>query len=180
MKNKNKIKALIIILIILGFSWAIIYFLKLNNIKIIQEDFLFTYLGVFLGFALTIYTFGISMLESIKSTIETTDEEILTSSKKKEFFTSILAGFYELKSDILFITYSFLIVVLLTLIKNLVLTERLKNILEGLNSYYLLESIYLAIFLLSLLIIFDLLYSMFNLAEISLYIVKRKINKTNT
>jgi hypothetical protein len=180
MKSRNKLKAIIIILGIVIISWTIVYCLKLTDVKILQEDFLFTYLGVFLGFALTIYTFGISMLETIKTAIENTDEEILTKVKKKEFFNSIISGFNELKSNILFITFSFLIIVFLTLIKNIKYPDSFQILFDRIKLYYPLETIYLAVFLISILIIFDLLYSMFNIAEISLFIIKKKINKTNT
>jgi len=180
MKNKNKIKAVIIVLVVVVISWAIVNCVQLSEIKILQEDFLFTYLGVFLGFAITIYTFGISILDSIKSSIESTEDEILPPERKKKFFNALLSGFHELKSNILFITYSFLIVVVLVIIKNVKYPDNIQILLKKLDYYCLLETIYLSIFILSILIIFDLLYSMFNLAEIALFIIKKKINKTNT
>jgi hypothetical protein len=174
-----RIKAIIISLIIFGLSWIIIFCLKLKEIKILQEDFLFTYLGVFLGFALTIYTFGISMLESIKTAIDNADEQIISENKKKKFFNSILSGFNELKDNILFITFSFLSIVVLALLKNIKYPDKLQLFLDKIKPYHLLETIYLSIFLISILIIFDLLYSMFNISEILLEIIRKKINKTN-
>jgi hypothetical protein len=175
MKAKRKLKSIIIIAFVFAFSWWVVTFLDLTKIKILEEIFLFTYLGVFLGFALTIYTFGISILENIKKPIIEADTKDIDEQKKGIFFNSIISGFNELKANIIFITYSFILVVILAILQNIQYPSSFTEVILFITHIRVVQAIYFSIFILSVVIIVDLLLSMFNLAEISLYIIKIKI-----
>lgn len=169
-KDRWYISAIILIVVYL-LSFFIINQGFVTEIRIIEIDFLLTYLGLFIGFAITIYTFGISILENIKNSI--IESEQITEDKRQKFLNSILNGFVELKQDILVITISFIVVIVLSFVSKLFICigDLKLTIYEFYSS--IIDPVYLSIFIISIITLLDLLFSLFNVSEIYLHLFKQ-------
>lgn len=156
----RKVSLIVFIIFISVFiaSAVLVKYTKINVSKISDDSFLFTYLGIFLGFALTIFTFIVSMVDKIKASIEKDDKK--TVDEKKETQNKIISFYSELKDDIYFIFYSFLIVIVISLFENVI---NIPNFI--LSKDQILIAIKLEIFLLSIYAIYDLCSSAFKISE---------------
>lgn len=125
-----------------------------------ESTSLFTYFGVLIGFALTIYTFGLSMLDGIKQKVNT--HTTLTPQNKIDINAKLVAGFHQIKEDIWFIFYSILFVIMFAVLKEVVNPFGWK--VEYLK---LPETINLTLFLMTTLAMWDIMKALFNLSEIN-------------
>ena len=70
----------------------------ITSFPLFEPTNLFTYFGVLIGFALTIYTFGLSMVDGIKQKVDTHTR--LTQVQKTEIYTKLISGFGQIRSNI--------------------------------------------------------------------------------
>jgi hypothetical protein len=136
-----------------------------SSFAIFDTSSLFTYFGVLIGFALTIYTFGLSMVSDIKSKIFTNKE--LTEDKKKEMYSSLVSGFGEIKGDIWLIFYSILIVIAFAIAK-----EIPNPFGWQVEKFNLPETANLTLFITTTVAMWDIMQTLFNLSEINLELNK--------
>jgi hypothetical protein len=128
---------------------------------------LFTYFGVLIGFALTIYTFGLSMVSDIRTRIEAIEN--FTSEVKIEMDSKLVSGFHEIKGDIWLIFYSIIAVISFAILKGI------QNPF-GWNVVYLKipETINVTLFVTSTHAMWDIMRTLFNLSEINLELNRLK------
>lgn len=163
MKNRY-FKFFIYLLII----WSISYLLidKINGIgkiELFQITSLFTYFGVIIGFAITIYTFSLSMVSEIREKIQ--NSTIISLEKKGELKRELIEGFNEVKEDIWLVFYS---IVLLIINKGLSLFY--VSCFDFLEKQSLVETFNFSLFVLVTIAMWDIMNTMFNLSEINLHL----------
>jgi len=164
------------ILVILLASFYSVNNYDISNIKIVDNEFILTYLGIFLGFAITIYTFGVSMLDSIRSNIDLKDD--ITTVQKARFFKKLLKGFKELKQDIWLMFICFLIVIIFSIGKQIEALSFLKEIeITDTFSFKIDKGINLSIFILSLWATYDLMKALFNVSEIQFELIIKDLEE---
>lgn len=163
--KKNKLSLLYIVLLFIGLfviSCVLVKYTNINIKSISDNSFLFTYLGIFLGFALTIFTFIVSMVDKIKDAIE--KDESKTKAQKEIAQSNILSFYSEIKDDIFLIFYFFLIVTALSLFENVDIPfVNISNFF--ITKIQLIIAIKLELFILSLYAIYDLTSSAFKISE---------------
>jgi hypothetical protein len=140
---------------------------KISKITLFDTSNLFTYFGVLIGFALTIYTFGLTTIPSIKNGIDCIDEKVMAKETKKEVFEQTISGFSQIKEDILVIFFSIIIIVVTAICKDTINPFGWK-----VQNWKVPEKVNLTLFFYSTLCIYDIIKSMFNLAEINLKLLK--------
>ncbi|CAN1553247.1 hypothetical protein MCETHM1_02266 [Flavobacteriaceae bacterium] len=168
MKTKKNKRILLTLLIVsaIGFvSNYIVMTTPISSFSIFDTSNLFTYFGVLIGFALTIYTFGLSMVSDIKSKIDT--HKKLSEEQKKVMYINLVSGFSEIKGDIWLIFYSILIVIGFAIAKEIPnpfgwQVEQLK----------LPDTANLTLFITTTIAMWDIMQTLFNLSEINLELNK--------
>ena len=90
------------ILLILIVAFYISLFSK-TGVKLFDADILIAYIGILIGFAITIYTFSLSLIPQIKD-LMVRDKKI-TTEKREKYIKGLLVGFQELKEDVKLISY---------------------------------------------------------------------------
>lgn len=150
------------ILILLGHILLCFFLVKFTNIC--EQDFFdlnnqITYLGVLLGFALTLYTFGLSTLKDVYDSINKLNFKDIK--KKIEVVDLIKAVFKEIQDDVTIIFWAIVSVFINNVAENTVNpfgwdVENLK----------IPDFISLVIFSLSTHAIYDIMKSLFNLSEL--------------
>ncbi|MBK7106646.1 MAG: hypothetical protein IPH62_15335 [Ignavibacteriae bacterium] len=163
--KKNKLSPVYIILLFIWLffiSCALVKHTNINIKSISDNSFLFTYLGIFLGFALTIFTFIVSMVDKIKDAIE--KDESKTKEQKNIAQINILSFYSEIKDDIFLIFYFFIIVTALSLFENVDIPF-INTSNFFLSKIQLIVAIKLELFILSLYAIYDLTSSAFKISE---------------
>lgn len=107
----------IFLIILLGAlpSLAAIYYLKLSTVKFIGSEFLLGYLGIFLGFAFSIVTFIISLVDKARTKIES--DNSYTETERQE--TKVRIGEFtdEVSDTMKFLFFSFLFVVIIMILE---------------------------------------------------------------
>lgn len=141
----------------------------ISTFSIFDTTSLFTYFGVLIGFALTIYTFGLSMVSDIKQKIETIEK--LNAVQKDEMYNKLVSGFAEIKQDIWLIFYAIIIVIIFAIAK-----EIPNPFGWNVESYKLPETINLTLFITTTIAMSDIMRTLFNLSEINLELNKTKRN----
>lgn len=146
---------------------AICYFLitetSLSKSKLLESEFLFTAIGLLLGFALTLLTFIISMLDKIKEYVK--NNSIRKPESKEQVFLRLERLYRELKDDIYFIFITLIIVSTFLVIERVTFpgSEILKRL--GISKNEIIYIVKLAIFLLNLFVIYDLLSITFRVSD---------------
>lgn len=136
-----------------------------SSFAIFETANLFTYFGVLIGFALTIYTFGLSMVSDIKSKID--NHKKLTDEQKKKMYLSLVSGFGEIKGDIWLIFYSILIVI------GFAIAKEIPNPFNWqVEKYKLPDTANLTLFITTTIAMWDIMQTLFNLSEINLELNK--------
>jgi hypothetical protein len=175
MKNKRAYRIIVNIILVLAICIISNYFVRRTNISnfpLFDSSSLFAYFGVLVGFAITIYTFGLTMVENIKTSVD--DLKDVKDQDKDAIFEKLISGFREIKEDIWIIFYAIIIVVLFAILKNIenpfgLDVERLK----------IPETVNMTLFIYSTLCMFDIMRTLFNLSEINLNLLRRKNNSDN-
>ena len=168
MTHKSKIKKkywvlIYIWLIIFLLSFFAIFFDIINPGFFIQPEFLFTFLGVFIGFAITLYTYCATMFDKVNANLEQDFSGDIIKQKKK-----ILKEIYEeIKDDIVFLFIGLLVVVLVTIIKPFFIELKIKT--EWYT--YIDDALLFSVFILALFAIKDLISVSFKISE---YLITKK------
>ena len=151
-----------IILIIAFANWLVVNTI-VEGYPIFDTVAVFTYFGVLLGFAITIYTFGLSMAENIKNGIN----KLQTSSEeKKKMIESLVSGFNEIKQDIYAIFVSMIIVIGGSIAKNII-----NPFGWTVEKWQVPETLNLGLFFVSTYCMYDIITTLFNLSEINLVLL---------
>jgi len=166
-KTKRFLLTMLIISAIGIFSNYLVRITLISSFAIFETANLFTYFGVLIGFALTIYTFGLSMVSDIKSKID--KHKKLTNQQKNKMYLSLVSGFGEIKEDIWLIFYSILIVI------GFAIAKEIPNPFNWqVEKYKLPETVNLTLFVTTTIAMWDIMQTLFNLSEINLELNKGK------
>jgi hypothetical protein len=172
-KNRRKLYQILIVFLIVGLSIFINININLQKEQLLSFEFIFTYLGVFLGFSIAIYTFIISIIPSIK-------EEILKLDLKKNnvslkmILVKLSSALNELKQGIILVLASFVIQVFVKLLLNYrVCNNTLDQVFP-----LVLPILNLSILFITIVVLIDLIKSMFGIGEISTILLINN-NKNN-
>lgn len=167
---KKKFKRQIISFLIIGIIGIISNFLvrntKVSTFSIFDTTNLFTYFGVLIGFALTIYTFGLSMVTDITNKIDANTK--LTKDQKSKIYESLIEGFNQIKNDIWLIFYSILIVISFSISK-----EISNPFILNVETIKIPETVNLTLFITTTISMWDIMQTLFNLSEINLELNKK-------
>jgi len=96
---------------------AVINIFNSLNFIILETNNMIAYTGAMMGFALTIYTFGISILGQIKDLIKKSVK--IKDENKNDYLDKLLSAFHELKEDVGAIAITLIIVVVASTIQSL-------------------------------------------------------------
>lgn len=156
-------KLILLILIFLSIS----YYVVLNNVVSYEDftktDFLFTFLGVFIGFALTLYTYLTSMFENMKKIIRTKYvNDVITRDSKLDLLPKL---HNEIKDNIVFLIYVLVIVVLIAVLDKSIMKIEFYNCCLNIKMIDVKNSILLTIFSLSILALVDLVRTSFTISD---------------
>jgi hypothetical protein len=155
------IKTIITIIVIIAFANWLVVNTIVETYPIFDTVAVFTYFGVLLGFAITIYTFGLSMAENIKNGINRLQRA--SSDEKKIMIESIVSGFHEIKQDIYAIFISMIIVIGGSIAKNII-----NPFGWTVEKWQVPETLNLGLFFVSTYCMYDIITTLFNLSEINL------------
>lgn len=140
-------------------SVLLVNFTGINEETFFDTNNQITYLGVLIGFALTLYTFGLSVLKDIYEIIESISFKKIEN--KQLIFQELKNTFNEIKSDIILI---------FTCIVSLFINSILQNTPNplGLDVEFLKipEIISISVFILSTLSLLDIMKALFNLSNL--------------
>lgn len=161
----------IIPILIVTIAYILSYLLIKNTdvelLAILNPISLFTYFGVLIGFSITIYTFGLSMIADIKKNIDKIKK--LTTQDKKDMFKGLRNGFSQIKQDIWLIFIGIVLVIIFSILKNI--TNPFGWEIE---KFQIPETINLTLFILSTIAMYDIMKTMFNLSEINMELIKEE------
>lgn len=154
-------KLICIILVTLSLS----YYIVLNDVVsyqyFIETNFLFTFLGVFIGFALTLYTYLTSMFENMKKIIKTKhSDDTKTRDNKLELLPLL---HIEIKEDIIFLIYSLVLVVVVAVLNKPLMSIDLCRFDIDISN--LINASMLSVFFLSILALIDLVRTSFTISD---------------
>lgn len=165
--TKRKIIEALVIIIIGVISNIIIRMTTIASFSMFDTTNLFTYFGVLIGFSLTVYTFGLSMVSDIKSKIEANEK--LSDDKKKKISNSLISGFVQIKEDIWLIFYSIIAIVVFAVAK------QIPNPFGwDVVKWMFPETINLTLFITTTIAMWDIMKTLFNLGEINLELNKHE------
>lgn len=150
------------IIIAIAISCFIINYLKIDIGKANDNDFLFNFFGLLLGFALTIFSFIISIIEKIKDGAEV--KYAKQPKKIKKMQASIKELYQEIKDDIAFTFVSLVIIGMLYIVDYQIANFHIVS-----NWYYdhviMIKSLKLSLFVLNVYAIYDLVLISFKLSD---------------
>ena len=165
--NKRHVWTIIILITLIVISFFIVRLTDFSKLELFSPLSLFTYFGVLMGFSLTIYPFGLSMVVDIKSNINSLKE--LSTAEKDNLYDKLVSGFKEIKQDV------WLIFMLIIFVVSFAILREIENPFGwDLIDYQIPETFFLSTFLISTLAIFDIMKTLFNLSEINLELLKKK------
>ena len=141
---------------------AIIYNAHLDIGKINDKDFLFSFIGLLLGFALTIYAFIMSMIDKIRDRIEKEQPTQNTISKFKNTATEL---FDEIKENIYFTFFSLVIVAIMYILKGVKSPEIHLGGVYYFSRTMFSSSLKLSLFFLNIYAIYDLIAVSFKISD---------------
>jgi len=169
--NKYKVLRFFIpfIIVIVTFTISTYLVLKtdIENNSIFSSNSLITYFGILIGFALTIYTFGLSMISNIKTNISNLED--ISEQDKKDSFQKLIVGFVQIKQDIWLIFYGIILVIILSILKEVV-----NPFGWQVEDLQIPEIFNISIFILSTIAMYDIMKTLFNLSEINMILIKSK------
>ena len=164
---------LFIIVIVFTCCFYIIWKFKVDLKDIIGNQFLISYLGVLLGFALTLFTFIIAMVEKISEKLMK-DERLTIEAKKRKQLT-LNSTLEEVKDNIVFVFVCLVICCFFTIIEGFDIPH---INFSGYNEYFtkiaVINSLKLTIFLLSFYAIYDIMMVSFTISELTSIIIPPK------
>ena len=145
--------------IFFAISFAIVKYEFVSFSYFIETEFLFTFLGVFIGFALTLYTYITSMFDKMRDLIK---EKYKNNPSEAEDRLQELPNLHtEIKDNIMYLFYVLLIVVFISVGDKIFL--KLDTLWGEVN--YIIDSLLLTIFMLSILSLKDLIVTSFAISD---------------
>lgn len=170
MKKSKNIRRILLFIFIIGVIGVVSNILvldtRVSTFAIFDTSNLFTYFGVLIGFALTIYTFGLSMVNDIKEKIDKNAK--LNEQQKSDAYKSLVSGFNQIKQDIWLIFYSILIVICFAVAKEVV-----NPFGWDVEKFKLPETVNLTLFVTTTIAMWDIMQTLFNLSEINFELNKK-------
>ena len=164
---------LLIVVIVFTCCFCIIWEYKVDLKDIIGNQFLISYLGVLLGFALTLFTFIIAMVEKISEKLMKDNE--LTIQEKTTKQIMINSTLEEVKDDIKFVFISLLICCFLAIIESFDIPYiDFSAYRDYFTKISVINSLKLTIFLLSFYAIYDIMMVSFIISELTSMIIPKK------
>lgn len=154
-----------------GFLWilflpvlagAISSYCKVDNLKILEFDFVATTTGVLLGFGITIYTFIMQLMQPI---IDNLCKKIADEKERKRNIGFLNSAQRELKQDLWMIFICLMIVLVVGVFSNSV------NLIFNFGVHhicYIPQTVYISVYLLSFMALYDLMSSLFTVGEITI------------
>lgn len=171
MKTRARTKRIIFATVFVLISFAISNYLvrqtSILNFKLIEPTNLFTYFGVLIGFALTVYTFGLAMISDIKKDLMDLDD--FTEAQKENMLSRLSNGFKEIKDDIWIIFSSLILIIYFAIV-----IEIPNPFGWNVVSYMIPQSSNLTLFIVTTYAMYDIMRTLFNLSEIKLELLKKK------
>lgn len=168
--NKNRKRILLSLLVIVLLAIVSNIIVRNSNIakfSMFETSNLFTYFGVLIGFSLTVYTFGLSMVSDIKTKIN--EHEKLNTKQKDKMLNSLISGFVQIKEDIWLIFYSIILIVVFGFLK-----EIPNPFGWEVDKFKIPETINLTLFITTTISMWDIMKTLFNLGEINLELNKNQ------
>jgi hypothetical protein len=152
-------RLIIYVVFFLIISFLIVRFDLVSYDYFVKTEFLFTFLGVFIGFALTLYTYITSMFEKMQDIIRIKYKDNPIELKSR--ISELPKLHTEIKDNIMYLFYVLIIVVVLSVGDKMLLK---------LNCFwsefqYIPKSILLTIFILSILALKDLIVTSFAISD---------------
>ncbi len=152
-------RLIIFSIIFLIISYCVVKFDLVSYDYFVKTDFLFTFLGVFIGFALTLYTYITSMFEKMKDLIK---EKYKGNQDQIDKRLAELPKLHtEIKDNIMYLFYVLIVVVLFSVGDKMLIT--LSTHWEEFK--FIPKSILLTIFLLSIVSLKDLIVTSFTISD---------------
>ena len=142
-----------------------------SSVQCIKSNFLITYLAGFVAFLLAVYTMCMSVLKDIVGLIYKSDFD--NEEKRNLVIDTVMSSFSEMKSGIMFFMFFFLVVVFFHFIEGVRFHSDIVNMVIKKS----ISPLYTTIFVVSVLIIYDLLGAMFGISEVLMLLIR--INKKN-
>ena len=171
MKTRAKIYRIIFASVFVLISFVVSNYLvretSILNFKLIEPTNLFTYFGVLIGFALTVYTFGLAMISDIKKDLMELD--VFTEIQKDDMLYRLTNGFKEIKGDIWIIFSSLIFIIYFAVVK-----EIPNPFGWRVQEYMIPQSANLTLFIVTTYAMYDIMRTLFNLSEIKLELLKKK------
>jgi hypothetical protein len=151
-------------------AWIVVISGHIEYQFFVKIDFLFAFLGVLIGFALTLFTHVVGLIERLKTEFEKIPEEVVKQNK----MNSLDAIYDEMRDDITFLFIALALVVSISIfsgfLKDAVLLLWPHASLAFLKELsYAKSSILLAVFALSMLSIKDLIQISFKLSRFVIF-----------
>ena len=152
-------RLIIYIVFFLIVSFLIVRFDLVSYDYFVKTEFLFTFLGVFIGFALTLYTYITSMFEKMQDIIRIKYKD--NPDELKSRISELPNLHTEIKDNIMYLFYVLIIVVILSVGDKMLLK---------LNCFwsefqYIPKAILLTIFILSIVALKDLIVTSFAISD---------------
>jgi len=139
----------------------------------LKPENLILIMGVLAGFAITIYTFGLSLLPQLQGLL--TNNTDIEQETKDRYFKSILKGFVELKEDVWIISLSFVLSILIVLTAA-IFGEQIKDFTIPCYSPRIIFNLWvflkLSVLVITIRAFIDLIRSLLALSEIILTLLK--------
>lgn len=168
MKKSNKSLLPIAWLVFLLVSAGVIAtYAKVDEIKLLEFDFVATTVGVLLGFGLTIYTFVVQLIQPI---IDNVEKKIIDPDRKKNIKNGIIASSKELRDDLWLIFIGLIIVLVIGVISKSV---DLQFQFGDKCICHFPEFVFIAVYLLSFRAMYDLMKALFSFGDIAVELLNK-------
>ena len=154
-------KLIFIILVTLLLSYYVVLSGAVSYQYFIKTDFLFTFLGVFIGFALTLYTYLTSMFENMKKIIKTKHAHDIKVRDEKLDLLPLLHA--EIKENIIFLIYALVLVVLVAVLHKPIMNIDLSRF--NIEILDITNALMLTVFFLSVYALIDLVRTSFTISD---------------
>lgn len=147
----------------LFFSYILVVKTDVGKAKIVDSEFLFVSIGVLLGFAFTLLTFIISMLDKIRE--YTVNKASKNSAEKARIIYRSNRLLREIKDNTIFIFSSLVVSVLCMVVEKIDVKDLQFEDYLGVSKLIFLNTIKLSIFILNIYSIYDLLKVTFKVSD---------------
>lgn len=158
-KVRKIVKPLFTFSLCVGVSIVLFHYLGMD--AIFSDESIISHYGIFLGFGLTIYTFIISILDSITDRIDKQISDSRRDLVKGDIFNAV----QHLKENVIAIFIIFVFHLIVDLAQSKEICQKQLDILQQ------------AIFIYSIFILYDIASVLFGMSDISITLLKGKKNK---